>query len=258
MTDPDTSASGSVKAIARDDAGFCAGFCTACLAHKFVRPHFCASFLHRLCGEILDTLVAELLLGAAACPSEHSRARLFLPWRPNLRCQRWRQSQRRRCLSMGKRLVEVNPSSMPVRITLVVEFRIPRKPFRWIAGRVSRKSEKMGTPSMTVDSKRNRVSLAFGESAQFVVGKNDWALIGGDRVSIQFERGPQVVDGRLAVRDVQSDVASKRTSAFVARSQSRTLESLYPAAVDRRPRAASIPSMFAIHPRPRDATPVTR
>src|SRR5438477_6203287 len=59
------------------------------------------------------------------------------------------------CLSDCSKL---RPCSMPVRVTLVVELRIPRKPRRWSTGRVS-KREKMGAPSITVDSKRKRRCL---------------------------------------------------------------------------------------------------
>ena len=49
----------------------------------------------------------------------------------------------------------LSPASIPASTTLVVELRIPRKPSTRAAGRVSRKSEKMGTPSITADSKKN-------------------------------------------------------------------------------------------------------
>ena len=61
----------------------------------------------------------------------------------------------------------------------------------------------MGTPSMTVDSKRNRLALLRGQVAQFAVGVDDGAFVGGDGVGSVVERGADVVDGGLAVFHVE-------------------------------------------------------
>ena len=61
----------------------------------------------------------------------------------------------------------------------------------------------MGTPSMTVDSKRNRLALLRGQVAEFAVGVDDGAFVGGDGVGSVVESGADVVDGGLAVFHVE-------------------------------------------------------
>ncbi len=75
---------------------------------------------------------------------------------------------------------------------------------------------------MTVDSKRNRLAVCGGQVAQFAVGVDDGAFVGGDGVGSVLERGADVVDGGLAVSTLR-DVASKRTSARAAASHSRNI-----------------------------------
>ena len=56
---------------------------------------------------------------------------------------------------------------------------------------------------MTVDSKRNRLAAGGGQVAQFAVGVDDGAFVGGDGVGSVLEGGADVVDGGLAGFDVE-------------------------------------------------------
>src|SRR5438445_7497330 len=102
------------------------------------------------------------------------------------------------CLSDCSKL---RPCSMPLRIVLVVELRIPRKLRRWMAGRVS-KREKMGAPSITVDSKRKRRCFGCGEGTEFLVSVDHGAFVRCDSVRAHFQRSADVIDGGLAGGDV--------------------------------------------------------
>ena len=63
--------------------------------------------------------------------------------------------------------------------------------------------EKIGMPSITVDSKRKSPVSGCGQVAQLVIGVDDRALVGGDGVRAMFERGAQMIDCWLSAFDVQ-------------------------------------------------------
>ncbi len=54
-----------------------------------------------------------------------------------------------------------------------------------------------------MDSKRKRLPAGGGEIAEFAVGVDDWSFVGGDGVGSVLERGADVIDGGLAVFDVE-------------------------------------------------------
>ena len=54
-----------------------------------------------------------------------------------------------------------------------------------------------------MDSKRKRLPCSGGEIAEFAVGVDDWSFVGGDGVGSVVKRGADVIDGGLAVFDVE-------------------------------------------------------
>ena len=71
------------------------------------------------------------------------------------------------------------------------------------AGSVSRTRLKIGIPSITAPSNRNRAARGAGERVELGVGEGHRPLVGRDDVRALAQAGADVVDRRLAGRDVE-------------------------------------------------------
>ena len=106
------------------------------------------------------------------------------------------------------------------------------------------------------------LALQGGQVAEFAVGVDDCPFVGGDGVGSVFESGADVIDGGLAVLDIQrggfeEDVGFGRIEpgADVGDDSDVDFRAGAPAPLSCE---SSKPSGFAFHPRRREAMPVMR
>ena len=84
----------------------------------------------------------------------------------------------------------------------MVELRIPWKPCRWIGGQlVEERKDRDAVHDRGFEEES--FALLRGQIAQFAVGVDDGAFVGGDGVGSVLEGGADVVDGGLAVFHVE-------------------------------------------------------